>query len=98
MEENAIQDFSDLISARMADGKSRNPGEWEKSEILTDRRLLWLLFKAVKDSDWGSVGAYAMMASQRGLKYDFTLLVSDRVGAMTFDQNKAEDTDATKHD
>lgn len=68
MEENAIQEFSDLITSRMADGKAQGYGDWEKVELLPDHKLRCLLVKALREADWGSVGAYAMMAHQRGLK------------------------------
>lgn len=67
-EQQAIQDFSELIEARMVNGCEKGFKDWNDPTQLTDQKLRCLLVKALREADWGSVGAYAMMAQQRGLQ------------------------------
>ncbi len=96
-EENHLQEFSDLMTARMADGKVKGYCEWQDPCKLTNQKLLALLFNAIKDSDWGSVGAYAMMAHQRGLKYSFNECFGGVIDTETVNKFLKEGTDAAKH-
>lgn len=67
-EENIIQEFSDLISSRMADGCNKEYSNWQDPNVLPDKQIIALINKAFNEGDWSSVGVFAMMANQRNMK------------------------------
>ncbi len=67
-EQQIIRDFSELLEARMVSGASKGFSDWQDTVKFPDNKLRIMLVKALREADWGSVAAYAMMAQHRGLK------------------------------
>lgn len=67
-EQQIIRDFSELLEARMVSGANKGFSDWQDTVKFPDNKLRIMLVKALREADWGSVAAYAMMAQHRGLK------------------------------
>lgn len=67
-EQQIIRDFSELLETRMVSGANKGFSDWQDTVKFPDNKLRIMLVKALREADWGSVAAYAMMAQHRGLK------------------------------